>query len=342
MAIKYIIVSLSMVLLLPQCTNTSKSATSTAKARIEIDDLFVDGEPEEGLDNIAIFTPATETTHILWKSLSGELSEEFNIRTVVTSHTTSASDIGKHIRNIKPVAIVLIDNSTVKKFRKYQAYHKNDKTPVFIFMASFLKEIIGMVNHATGIAYEVPGVLSMVRARNILKTDVINVGAVYREAFRDYVKAEASMMSVEKFKMCTASLGDNPTKFDLEAALDNLLNKQKVDVLWILNDNALLKQELVADVWLPTLHNSPMPTVVNVPVLLNPDVEFGTLAVIPDSAALGVQAANMIFNAYDMDWEIEENRVELPLSVLTYIDKENAQKNFGLRRNATDYIDKQL
>lgn len=342
MAMRNFVVSLLAIFLLPQCTKTTKSSELPKEEIVDIEKQFRDGKPETDLENIAIFTPATAVTYELWKSLSGELSEEFNIKTYVTNQKTNAGDMGAHIRDAKPVAVVLVDNSTVKEYRKYQEYHKDDKTPVFIFMASFLTEIIGLVNNANGIAYEVPGVLSMVRARNILETKVVKIGAVHREAFGNYVKAESSMMRVEKFKMYTASIGDNPTLYELEAALDDLLNIHKVDVLWILNDNVLLQQTLVADVWLPTLHSSPMPIIVNVPVLLNPDIEFGTLAVIPDSAALGVQAANMIFNAYDMDWELEKNRVELPLSVLTYIDKKNAQKHFGLRENAADFIDKQL
>ena len=341
MAIRNTFLSLLVVILLPQCTPATKTGNVSKKNIIALEKKFNDRAPADDMDNIAIFTPATATTFEMWKTLSEELSEEFNIRTMVTTPATNAGDIGEYMRKVKPVAVVLVDNSTVKNYKKYQSYHTTDHTPVFIFMASFVKEIIGMISNANGIAYEVPGVLSMVRARNILKTQVVKVGAVNRKAFDDYVKTEASMMKVEKFTMVSAEISDAPDQFELEAALDDLLNKEKVDVLWILNDNALLKPALIADVWLPTLHNAPMPTIVNVPVLLNPEVEFGTLAVIPDSAALGVQAANMIFNAYDMDWKIEDNYVELPLSVLTYIDKNNAETNFGLRRNAANFIDKQ-
>ncbi|MBN2527619.1 MAG: hypothetical protein JXR76_14595 [Deltaproteobacteria bacterium] len=342
MAIRYVWVSVLVILLLPQCAKNKKTSAVPAAGVVQIDQKFKDLNPKTDLSNIAFFTPANEATFLLWKSLSGELAEEFNIRTLVTTQRTSAKDMGNLIRATTPVAVILVDNSTVKKYREYQKYHKSDNTPAFIFMASFLKEIIGLVRNANGIAYEVPGVLSMVRARNVLNTEVAKIGVVHRKAFSDYVKSESSMMKVEKFKMVTAAVSDSPTIYELEAALDDLFNRKKVDALWILNDNALLKQELVADVWLPTLQNSPMPTIVNVPVLLNPEIEFGTLAVIPDSAALGVQAANMIFNAYDKEWELEENKVEMPLSVLTYIDRNLAQKNFGLRENAANFIDKQL
>ncbi len=338
----YSVCVLSCLFFLPYCSSNAEREKTAKSNNNDISEQFRDKKRNPDVDTIAVLTPATTSTYELWKSLGGELGEEFNIRTMIMSADTSTSQINEYMKKSKPVAVVLIDNSTVKKYRDYQKQQKGESKPVFIFMASFLNEIIGMVRNANGIAYEVPGVLSMVRVRNILDTRVIKVGAVHRKAFDNYVKQEQSMMKVEKFQFYTASVSDRPDLYEVEAALDELINKKKVDVLWILNDNALLKQEFLSDIWLPTLQNSPMPTVVNVPVLLNPEIQFGTIAVVPDSSALGVQAANMIFNAYDMNWEMEENYVEQPLSVLTFVDEANVTTNFSLKKNAGDYIDKLL
>ncbi|MBN2526848.1 MAG: hypothetical protein JXR76_10685 [Deltaproteobacteria bacterium] len=87
--------------------------------------------------------------------------------------------------------IGLIDNATVREYREYQKRNPSEHRPVIISMMSFLKEIIGLVNNANGIAYEVPGVLFMVRAGNILNADIVSVGVVYRDALNDYVHAES-------------------------------------------------------------------------------------------------------------------------------------------------------
>jgi hypothetical protein len=53
------------------------------------------------------------------------------------------------------------------------------------------------------------------------------------------------------------------------------------------------------------------------PALVQPEVHFGTLAMLPDNDRMGSQAANMIFELEDNHWKIDNRRVELPLSVRT-------------------------
>jgi putative ABC transport system substrate-binding protein len=66
------------------------------------------------------------------------------------------------------------------------------------------------------------------------------------------------------------------------------------------------------------------------------------LAVVPDYEALGLQAANLIFDLSENDWQVERHPVELPLSVKTVVDVNLVRANFGLQPDALKHIDKAL
>jgi putative ABC transport system substrate-binding protein len=79
---------------------------------------------------------------------------------------------------------------------------------------------------------------------------------------------------------------------------------------------------------------------VGVSNFVEPSSPLGTLAVVPDHEALGLQAANLIFDLADNDWQVENHPVELPLSVKTVVDIKLVRANFGLQSEALKHIDK--
>ena len=85
----------------------------------------------------------------------------------------------------------------------------------------------------------------------------------------------------------------------------------------------------------------PIPVIVGVSALVHPEVHFGTLAVLPNHAELGVQAANLIFDLSDNGWVLEEERrVEMPLRVMTVVDVNQVDDYFGLKADALAKIDR--
>ena len=111
----------------------------------------------------------------------------------------------------------------------------------------------------------------------------------------------------------------------------------------MLNDNGLVRNAaFVDDTWRAELSESKLPLIVGVPNLVEPSFPLGTLAVVPDHEALGLQAANLLFDLADNDWQVESHPVELPLSVKTVVDIKLVRANFGLRPDALKHIDKPL
>ena len=77
--------------------------------------------------------------------------------------------------------------------------------------------------------------------------------------------------------------------------------------------------------------------------LVPPQQAFGTFAVLPDHTALGVQAANIVFDLAESNWILPPDaQVQLPLSTTTTLDLVQVQGRFSLRADALQHVDRIL
>ena len=74
---------------------------------------------------------------------------------------------------------------------------------------------------------------------------------------------------------------------------------------------------------------------------MNPQVGMGAFAVLPDHVALGAQAAELVFEAQDNGWQLEE-RVEQPLSVNKIANARHMKEFLGVEREGLGSVDKLL
>jgi putative ABC transport system substrate-binding protein len=157
------------------------------------------------------------------------------------------------------------------------------------------------------------------------------------------VERQKSLAAKEHIELIAVSVPNDVTADGLREALHNLAKPGKVDAVWMLNDNGLLRdEEFVDDAWRLELNDAKLPLIVGVPNLVEPSSSLGTLAAVPDHEALGLQAANLLFDLSENDWQVETHPVELPLSVKTVVDIKLVRASFGLRPDALKHIDKAL
>jgi hypothetical protein len=323
-------------LVLPSCYRESSAARRSQST------ATLDPPPRTGRKTIAILMPLRPQTLETRKTLVTELASDFNVVTI-TAEGISAQQLGEQLGAVQPACIVVMDNRTVRLYRELQRVAPDRKfPPAVILMTSFLDQMIGTLRDATGIAYEVPAVTSFVAVRELAKKSVRRIGVIHRRVFGDLVATQTRLAAVEKLTIVAAEVADEPSLKDIDDALYTLIHDRHVDALWILNDNALLDRHALTDVWLPRLHDAPVPVVVGVSTLVDPEVRFGTLAVLPDQGRLGSQAANMIFEIADNDWQLQDRRVELPLSVHTVVDVGQLRHDFGLQPGALEKVDEAL
>jgi len=316
---------------------TPKPEVPPSKAEL----AFRDKPAAAGRDTIAILTPVESETQDLWGSLVQELGEEFNVATVPMGRETGSRHLARELERLKPACVVVVDNRTLEIYRELQTQRPTaDFPPAVVVMTSFLERAIGGLRHATGIAYEVPAVSSIVALREVSQLDVQRVGVVHRQRFEDVVAAQAELAALEKVQLVPVAVPNEPSAEAVEDSLDHLVVDENVDALWVVNDNRLLTPELLINSWLPVLRFRPIPVIVGVSALVHPEVHFGTLAVTPNHAELGVQAANLVFDLADNDWKLgEERQVELPLRVMTVVDVKQVDDYFGLKADALAKID---
>jgi putative ABC transport system substrate-binding protein len=94
--------------------------------------------------------------------------------------------------------------------------------------------------------------------------------------------------------------------------------------------------------WIPCVRKYKIPIVVGVEVLVRPKLNFGTFAVLPDHVSLGIQAAEMVFDLMDNNWEINKSRVDPPLAVYKIINLQQAEKYFTVTEENLKSVDKIL
>jgi hypothetical protein len=206
-------------------------------------------------------------------------------------------------------------------------------------MTSFLEGGSLQAIGATGISYEVPLITVVTNLRKLLAVSLDRIGVVFREPLAGFVAQQVELAQREKIHVIEARLPADPNASHIKAALREV--KQQVDAVWILNDDKLLTPRLIADGWLPGLNERPWrPTIVGAASLVSSSQSFGTLAVLPDHTALGVQTANLVFDIADNDWMIPNTYSQLPLSTTTTVDLRQAKERFTLRADALAQVDR--
>ncbi|HET9955990.1 MAG TPA: hypothetical protein VFQ61_15890, partial [Polyangiaceae bacterium] len=146
------------------CSGPLNSVTNTGLVELA-------STPSKGNDKtILVFMPKTPQTDEVWKGLTDELSEDYQLIAIqVESGPGAAGALGQSIDRYKPVALVLMNNPTVNAYHEYQQKNPNRKfPPAVVVMASFLEGLTAKLVSTTGVSYEVPLITAMTNFRRLI------------------------------------------------------------------------------------------------------------------------------------------------------------------------------
>jgi hypothetical protein len=302
---------------------------------------LVDPPRRPGKSLVLLAMPDSASFRTVRRALVDEIKKDFDVTTQIVDAHTSIEDFRSRIDAAAPACLVLMDNPTVKLYRAYQKAHQGPPPPALVVMSSFLEELRGDLPNASGVAYEVPGVTAFVNLRSVIERPVNRVGVLHRPSFKRFVERQRALAAKEQITLVPVEVPSDPSAADVRNALASLQRSGQVDALWVLNDNGLLKDAQFLDsAWRPELAALGVPVVVGVPTLVSAEARFGTFAVLPDLEAMGVQAANVLFEISESGWRAGEHPVELPVSTLTVVNMRQVKERFGLREGAARRIDK--
>jgi putative ABC transport system substrate-binding protein len=278
-----------------------------------------------------------------WVGMKGELSSEYNLAAVRFEDDAPISAMSDAIRRTSPSCIVLMNNSNVRLYARYQKALPPETAypPAIVVMTSFLQDTVKSLKNATGISYEIPGAVQFVKVRSMIDAPVRKVGVVYRRPFTDFVSEQRRLASRESVELVGSEVSDDPSQDDVSTALKSLVERDRVDAVWVLNDDTLLSPRMLSSVWLSSSNpRHRMPVIVGAPDLVTKQRPVGTFAIMPDDVALGMQTANLIFDIADEGWRLGERDVSLPISIKTVVDANEIRQRFVFKEGALDGVDK--
>jgi hypothetical protein len=296
----------------------------------------------ESVDNILVLMPDSSGAKSALVGLQEEVGEDLNLITQYVDSSTSVEDLSNFFKSSSPKAVILMNNPTVNLYKKYQASldPATKHPPALMMMASFLRQTSSGVKNGTGINYEIAAITCFVGLRNILDQPIRRVGVIHRDVFDDFISEQKAMAAQEKIEIVAKRLSTKNVKSSLKKAIKSLTNSDEVDAIWILNDNVLLNKKLILKSWLPALKRNEKPVLVNVQGFVSS--RFGSFAVLPDHTALGVQAANLLFDLQENDWQVGDKDLEEPVAIVKVLLVPFAKKYLKLKENALDQIDVQV
>jgi len=304
---------------------------------------IIDPAPRPGAPVVLIAMPASGEFLDVRRTLVAEIRKNFNVSTYVVAPSTTSKEFGLELAKVAPTVVVAMNNGTVNLLREVQhAWAGSGPVPpTVVVMSSFLEELRPTLTNATGIAYEVPGVTAFINLRSISRAPLKRVGVVYRPLFRAFIERQERLAAREQIELVKMELPKDFGADQLRAALQSLLFDKHVDALWMLNDNGLIRsREFLDQSWRAVLRDTRVPLIVGVPNLIDAQSPLGSIAVVPDYDALGLQTANLIFDLSSEGWQAQAHDVELPLSVKTVVDVKQVNGTVGLKDDALRHIDK--
>lgn len=272
---------------------------------------------DDDLDTALVFSAQGQAFSEVVAGIIGDLEEDLKFETYMIGKSSKVSEIDEQIKKHKPKIIILVENSSINLYAKYQKANPNaDFPPAVAVAALFVDRFISNLKNATGIRYEIPAVTSIVNMRSVLSKDVKKIGVVHRKWMSGLIEQNAKYCAAEGIELVSVELPNKDSNMDkkLTKGLKTLIDKD-VDGLWVLNDNALLNGKMIRSSWLPTVGRSKLPVIVGIRPMLNTKLNFGSFAIVPDHYALGVQAASLIGEIMEEDWEIGDRDIEQPVSV---------------------------
>ena len=307
--------------------------------QISADELLA-SSATAGKRTVLVCMPDTKQTREVFAGLLDELAQHFTVIAMRVEGEHGIETITHAMARYNPACVVLMNNPTVVAYARYQAAARlAHYPPAIVVMTSFLDRRPAALSDATGISYEVPLITVVTNLRRLMSSPVERVGVIRRQPLHGFVARQAELARREQIAVVEQAVSLEPNAAELKYALREL--KLRCDAIWVLNDDHLLSQRLIAEGWLPGLNERPYkPAIVGVASLVSPAHSFGTFAVLPDHTALGVQTANRIFDLADADWVLgARDDVDLPLSTTTTVDLVQARERFALRQDALERVD---
>lgn len=295
---------------------------------------------------LLIIRPAGQTFGAAVAGICYEIGEESELHEFQITMKSTAAELAVQMRQVSPRFIVLMDNTAIDLYKAYLATRSDTSgcIPSIACMAINLEHSIKGIVACSGVEYEMPIFISLVNLRSLLTSPIKRVGIVHRRFMDEFITRNRELCKQEEFELVEYPLAD--TLADIAKAvsggLKELFESKQVDALWVANDNVLLRTEVLQKVWIPLVRKYKKPVIVGAKSLVNPMLDFGTFAVLPDPFALGTQVAIRISEDAGQNCAEIESTVDVPYSVQKYLNLSQIQAISSVNQDPMGRVDSVL
>jgi outer membrane receptor for ferrienterochelin and colicin/ABC-type uncharacterized transport system substrate-binding protein len=258
-----------------------------------------------------------------------ELSGGFKIEELSLNERSDVSWMAREIFSTDPKLIVLMDNKTIELYRNYQSDYPHNIIPAIACLGIDLADEIQTLKNAECIAYEIPIYNAISEAKNLFSKPVKKVGIISRRFMVKKIDASRALCRNDSIELELYILPDiDDCTNEIIRGIKKLCVDENIDMLWIPNDNIILDAKYLKHAWMPLIQKFKIPVIASNTMLVNPALDFGTIAIVPDLFGLGVQLAQKILIISKDDWELSNQTVDFPFSIRRYINMNQMIKKF--------------
>lgn len=278
---------------------------------------------------LVLHSSAQEFDEIM-TGMKDDLEGDISFHAFEISRKTPLKMLEKKIEHLKPHIFIIIGNRPTNLYTSLQKQHPDMLFPPAIILATLYvdKLIQGRINNAIGISHEIPAVTSMTTLRPLLHGDIQRVGVLHGDWMKDTINENKRLLEREGIHLISFSIPNDTLRLEKKIKQGiKFLQKQNIDVLWVVNDNTLLKKSAFHKAWRPAISKINIPVAVGTQTLLEPKLQFGTYATVPNYYALGVQTASLILDMRDNNWEAyEPGYIEPIISIKTIVNIQSLEE----------------
>lgn len=310
--------------------------TSLSKAFL-MGALFVllPGAGSPSAARLLAITPNGEPFQQALEGLKSDLGDKYEVRRFDATVPNALDSLRKAVLSFAPQGLVLMDSKAILLTKELQKEESAGlaRLPKFVLMTLKVDGAIQGLGNVAGIRFDVPAYTIFTNLHILSQHDFRRIGVFYRQSFSGFIEESRRFLAKEKLELVGECLDCGGEAIGSHSAVSRKLREgmariaaQKVEVVWMLADNALVNETTIKEFWLSHFKDYGLPVVVPLPNLAGLEMNLGMFGVWPDYRQLGLQAAQQVIQVFESGESPDSIGLEPLVSVQTVINMDMAQR----------------
>jgi ABC-type uncharacterized transport system substrate-binding protein len=299
---------------------------------------------------IAAIMPLRGQFYTAYEGLRSELGPKYEFIVIDVNALKSVRSIADTCRASGVKALVLMDSKAISVAKEMQSLDTAFSImPKFILMTLTVALASEGLNNVSGIMFEVPAYTLISNFRIVSKKDFSRVGVFYREQVRSAIDETRKLLQKEKISLdavcvdCAMKEKMEPNDVEkfLSRSFEEMVMKEKIEVLWLMADNLIVNSGTIVGFWLKTVKAKNIPVIAPLETMASAKIGAAVFAADPDYSQLGIQAANLVTQFFEEHKSVQEIGFEPTISIKSTLNLSVAsQIGWEINLEKTGRIDK--